>query len=163
MELVKQHARALVLSLPAHGNAIAFAPLADANAQHSPLLRTFKPGQRVTCVAGAPAATSGDSNAAGMRGRLLLHLEPLAQDVAANGAVKPKARGVGEVGTGVVKAVHATHADVQLGKRTGRLHVCELRDWNTDELASVRSLCRQCACTRLPSAVHLCCTLLRVC
>jgi hypothetical protein len=138
VELAQGQSHVLVLSLPAHGNAIAFASTANTNTQRSPALQHYTPGQRVACTVAPPAASLLDTQSRdSLRGRLLLAL-PAAPVLSVAAAGKGVGRDVGTVGTGVVKAVHALHADVQLGRRLGRLHACELRDWDPDEVAAVR-------------------------
>lgn len=129
IELAQASSKTLVVSLPKHGNALAFASIATCNTQQSGLLRAHETGQHVPCT----VASSPDGAAPG---RVLLQLRPPAP-AAKGGKGKGKGGALGTVGEGTVRAVHALHADVRLGKRTGRLHVCELRDWRPEDVPEV--------------------------
>ena len=136
VELVKSNSKTLVLSLPKHGNALAFASFATCNTQHSGLLRAFAPGQLVQCSVARAATGDGSGSATA---RLLMKLKPQAAPAQqAQGKSKGRLAAVGAVQEGTVRAVHALHADVQVGKSTGRLHVCELKDWSIDDIPEVR-------------------------
>ena len=166
VELVKAQSHVLVVTLPEHGNAVAFASAATINTQCSTTLPPQAPGRRVTCTLAAAAAANGAERSEALADRLLLSLKPPApgilvkalQDKAAKG---PK-HGLTGVHPGTVTEVHALYADVQVGKRTAHLHVCELPDardgtkmvcCHSQSLSSHATTCcmHACSCTTLQS------------
>jgi hypothetical protein len=130
VELVKKDTNVLVVSLPRHGHAIAFASAVGLNMQHSTTARTFSLGSCIAAVV---------SKVPPLGGRLLLHLPPPATLPEAGQRKGKWEEAVGNVMTAVIKSVHAVHVDMQVGKHMGRMHACELADIDPDKVAEVRT------------------------
>lgn len=131
VELVKADAMYMVLSLPSHGASLAYAATCDFNMQRGSATRVFQHGQKLSAtVVGLPG---------GEGGRVLLHV-PLAVAAPVPTVSKGKLK-AGATATARVTAIHALHADLQIGKVCGHLHITELRDLTpANALAQVRAL-----------------------
>lgn len=129
VELVKKDMNVLVVTLPRHGNTIAFVSAVGLNTQHSTTARTFGLGSCITAVV-SKVPPWGE--------RVLLHLPPSVMLPVAGQRKGQGAAAVGRVVTAVIKSVHAVHVDMQVGKQMGRMHVCELADIDPVQPAEVR-------------------------
>ncbi|KXZ56455.1 hypothetical protein GPECTOR_1g407 [Gonium pectorale] len=119
----------LILSLPTHGSALAYAALTDYNTPRADQVpRTFELGQKLTATVAVmpPEAPAG---------RILCYV-PLTRSAAAAGGGGAKERGPkvdltpGSVIEAVITGIQPHQLDVSIGggKAVGRIHVTEVQD-----------------------------------